>query len=61
MYRFFSDILINLSDPIGKSALIEKLPEAFLAIFVNEFIAIDQRPVAYGVPMFRAYQFDSGH
>jgi hypothetical protein len=38
--------------------LIEKLPYAFFAFFINKFKAIEQRLVAYGVPMFRAFQLE---
>jgi len=46
MYRFFSVIEINLSDPIGQSDLIEKLPCARSDIFFFDFIEISWRPVA---------------
>jgi hypothetical protein len=60
MYRFFSGIAINSSDPIGQSDLIEKLPCARSDIFLFNFIAISWRPVAFGVPVFRAYQIETG-
>lgn len=46
MYRFFSGIVINLSDPIGQADLIEKLLCARYDIFLFNFIAISWRPVA---------------
>jgi len=46
IYRFSRGIAINLSDPIGQSNLIEKLPCARSDIFLFNFIAIPWRPVA---------------
>jgi hypothetical protein len=46
MYRFFSNMTGNLSDPIGQSDLIVKLPRALSDIFIFDCIAIPWRPVA---------------
>jgi hypothetical protein len=43
MYRFSSGITINLSDPIGQSDLIEKLPCARSDIFLFNFMALLQK------------------
>jgi hypothetical protein len=51
MYRFFSGIAISLSDPIGQSDLIEKLPYARSDVFFFNFITVACRPAAYGVPV----------